>query len=603
LLFVFPFGISMAEDQFSRKLAVLLHADVVGSTSLVQMNEILAHERIQNVFLRFSETIAAHGGIAHEIRGDALVAEFSKASDAVAASLSFQKANAAHNEKEDDDVRPVIRVGIAIGEVVVADNTITGEGIVLAQRLEQFAEPGGICIQGAAQETVPKRLPYDYENLGELMLKGFDSPLRAYAVRAKPDASTSISDPPIKSGVKLEGQSSNASIAVLPFTNMSNDPEQEFFSDGITEDIITELSKVSALKVIARTSTFIYRGKSIDIRQVGKELGVSHVLEGSVRKSGNRIRVTAQLIDSSTGQHMWAERYDRELVDIFEVQDEIMREIVSALDVEMLAGEQSRFWSDGTSNLQAWEYYRQARDLFGQYRSKHHPEVIRLVKKALEFDSEYSAAWHLLAVSYFNIEDDTRYSDAKRTEARTLSREYLEQCFECDPTNPDAWSLRAMHNLTDGEFDKAVADTNQAAAMAPNHANIIAVSAMILNKCGQSKIALERIQKAMSLCPIYPLWYLLALGQISRMLGKIDAAIDAYKEMINRDFDSFEGHVGLAGILGETDQIKAAKAEEKEVIRINSQFSIAEYTDNIAYRDSSEITRISEGLSKAGLPE
>ena len=593
----------MAGDDLSRKLAVLLHADVVGSTSLVQMNETLAHERIRNVFLRLSKSITAHGGIAHEIRGDALVAEFSKASDAVAASLSFQKANAAHNEKEEDDVRPVVRIGIALGEVVVADNTITGEGIVLAQRLEQFAEPGGICIQGAAHETVPKRLPYDYENLGELMLKGFDSPLRAYAVRAKRDGSTPVSRPSVKSVVNPKELNSNASIAVLPFTNMSNDPEQEFFSDGITEDIITELSKVSALKVIARNSTFIYKDKAIDVKQVGRDLEVSYVLEGSVRKSGNRVRVNAQLIDAITGAHRWAEKYDRDVSDLFVVQDEIMREVVSALDIQLLSGEQSRFWADSTKNLQAWECFRQARDLFNRYRMEDNPNIIRLVKKALDFDPDYSAAWLLLASCYFHIEDNIRYSNEERKQAKELSRENAQKSLRCDPTNAGVYSLLAFHHHSAREFDEAVINTNKAVEMAPNHANIIASSAIVLNKCGQPEIALERIQKAMSLCPIYPQWYLMGLGQISRTLGNIDATIDAYKEMISRDPNAFEGHVGLAGIFGETNQIEKAKAAATEIFRINSQFSIAEYTNNLAYRDPSEITRISEGLRKAGLPE
>jgi tetratricopeptide (TPR) repeat protein len=280
-----------------------------------------------------------------------------------------------------------------------------------------------------------------------------------------------------------------------------------------------------------------------------------------------------------------------------------MREIVSALDVEILAGEQSRFWSDGTSNLQAWENYRLARDLFSQYRSEHFPEVIRLLKYALGFDSEYSAAWHLLAGIYFHIEDDVQYSDAERREARTLSREYLEKSLECDPTNPDSWSLRAMHYLTNGEFDKAVADTNKAAAMAPNHAIVIASSAAVLTKCGLPELGLQRIRKAMRLCPVLPPWFYVHWGQTCRVLGNIDESIEAFQEMLRQDPDQLEGHLGLTGIFSESRDMKKAKEHAHEVLRIDSSFSINRYFSNIAFRDQSIITKFAEALSKAGLPE
>jgi adenylate cyclase len=490
-----------------------------------------------------------------------------------------------------------------MGEVVVADNTVTGEGIILAQRLEQLAEPGSVCIQGAAYDTLPKRLPFEYKNLGEQQIKGFDEPVRVYAVSLESGGVIPESQSVVQSETSAPDLPEKPSIAVLPFTNMSGDPEQEYFSDGISEDIITELSKISALLVIARNSTFVFKNKAVDIRTVGSDLNVRYVLEGSVRKSGGHIRITAQLIDASNGQHLWAERYDRELEDIFSLQDEIMREIVSALDIEILTGEQSRFWSDGTSNLQAWEYLRQARDKFSLYRSENHPEIIRLTQKALEFDSEYSAALHLLANCYFHIEDDTSYPDTERTQAGKLSRDYLEKSINCDPFNPHARSLQAIQYLSAREFDNAVTNTNDAVAMAPNHANIIASSAMVLTKCGQSEIALQRIRKAIRLCPVCPMWFLVTLGQVCRVLGKIDDSIEAYREMVHRDPDHIEGHIGLAGILSELGNLEQAEVSAAEILRINPNYSIGRYFSNIAYRDQAVITRFAEGLKKAGLPE
>jgi adenylate cyclase len=596
----------MEKDRLSRKLAVILHADVVGSTALVQQNEALAHEHIQATFHQFSETISSYGGVTRELRGDALVAEFDRASDAVAAALAFQILNRELNSTIDDDIQPRLRIGISLGEVIVADNTITGAGVVLAQRLEQLAGPGGVVVQGSVSETVPTRMPFDFESMGEQMLKGFDQPVRAFSASLRSGEELPATEG--SSNLKTEEPEGllvpdQPSIAVLPFTNMSADPEQEYFSDGVSEDIITELSKVSALVVIARNSTFVYKNKAVDIRTVGSDLDVRYVLEGSVRKSGSRVRITAQLIDASNGQHLWAERYDRELEDIFSLQDEIMRAIVSALDIEILDGEQSRFWSDGTSNLQAWEHFRQARDLFNHYRSENHPEVIRLSQKALEFDPEYSAALHLLANCYFHIEDDTSYQDAERRQAGKLSKEYLEKSIKCDPSNPHARSLQAIQHLSAREFDKAVTNTNDAVAMAPNHANVIASSAMVLTKCGQPKLGLQRIRKAIRLCPVYPMWYLVMLGQVCRVLGKIDESFEAYTEMVHRDPDHIEGHIGLAGIFVESGNIEQARASVAEILRIHPDFSIDKYTSNIAYRDEKVMTRFAEVLKKAGLPE
>jgi len=401
-------------EEPTRKLAVLLHADVIGSTALVQLNETVAHQRIQDAFQRFSQTITRHNGTTQEIRGDALVAEFSRASDAVTAALDFQSTNTAHNEGISDEIRPELRVGIAMGEVVVADNTVTGEGIVLAQRLEQLAEPGGTCVQGAAYETIPRRLPFEYENLGDQVLKGFDQPVRAFSVSLRsgedlpaPDVeSTSQSaeqnDPQTVSklspksyetliGERLE-LPDKPSIAVLPFQNMSGDPEQEYFADGMTEDIITTLSRVPDLIVISRNSTFVYKGRAVDVREVGRELGVAHVLEGSIRKSGNRLRITAQLVNTQSGDHTWAERYDRKLDDIFAIQDEITHNIVGELQVQLVSGESSRRATTGTKSLKAWELMIRARSLTVSHLRNNAVAAKQLIDTALELDNAYSTA-------------------------------------------------------------------------------------------------------------------------------------------------------------------------------------------------------------------
>ncbi len=593
----------MGKEHLSRKLAVLLHADVVGSTSLVQKNETLAHERIQETFRRFSESISNHGGVALEIRGDALVAEFARTSDAVSASLAFQADNTAHNEQLTDDIRPGLRIGIAMGEVVVANNTVTGEGIVLAQRLEQLARPGGTCIQAAAYETLPKRLPFEYENLGEQQVKGFDEPVRVYTVRLKagaaipePEASGQLDTPALELPDK-------PSIAVLPFTNMSDDPEQEYFSDGITADIITALSKVSALMVISGSSTSIYKGSTVDVKQVGSDQGVHYVLEGSVRKAGNRVRVSAQLIDATTGQHKWAERYDHNLDDIFLVQDEITRKIITELDVQLRAGEQARFWSSSTENLEAWESFRLGRDAMDSNRPEDIPETMRFLQRAVDLDPEYAAAWSLMATCNFRIEEDARFSEEERKQALNSMRECAQRALDCDTMDSTAYAMLGLYYLTVRQYDEAVDCANKSVNMAPNYAHNLAVSAVILSKSGQPERGIERIRKAMRLCPLFPRWYLAALAQASRLLGNIDETISAYLEVTSRDPDSLQGQIGLAEILGESGRLEEAMASAAEVLRIDPDFTIKEYIGNLAFRDPAEIQRFEEGLRKAGLPE
>ena len=323
----------MTTDRSTTQLAAIVHADVMGSTALVQHNETITHERIRDAFRRFSETIRAYGGTPHEVRGDALLATFPRASDAVSASLSFQTGNTHHNETLEDDIRPEVRIGISLGEVVIADGTLTGPDVVMAQRIEQLAEPGGICIQGTAYETIPRRLVFEYSNLGEQQLKGFDEPVRVYGVKPKLGAEIPRPDPQQR-GKRFPGRRAliaaiavtliivggltawikpwqpeveradpanmayalpdKPSVAVLPFDNLSDDKEEAYFSDGVTEDIITDLSKISGLFVIARNSTFAYKDQPVKVRQVAQELGVRYVLQGSVRRVEEKVRITAQ---------------------------------------------------------------------------------------------------------------------------------------------------------------------------------------------------------------------------------------------------------------------------------------------------------------------
>ena len=435
----------MTTDRSTTQLAAIVHADVMGSTALVQRDETIAHDRIRDVFQRFSEIIQAYGGTPQEVRGDALLATFSRASDAVSASLSFQTGNTHHNETLDDDIRPEVRIGISLGEVVIADGTLTGPGVVMAQRIEQLAEPGGICIQGTAYETIPRRLVFEYSSLGEQQLKGFDKPVHVYGVKPKLGEEIPGPDPlpPTKAAfgrrvliaaiaitlIFVGGLTAwikpwqpeveradpdemafalpdKPSVAVLPFDNLSDDKEQEYFADGVTEDIITDLSKISGLFVVARNSSFTYKGQPVKVRQVAEELGVRHVLQGSVRRADEKMRITARLVDAVKGNQIWAERFDRELKDVFAVQSEVARQVAKALAVTLKANENERLFQKYTASIDAYDLFLQARRTVDDPSKDNILRGEKMFARVIELDPNFAGGYAGLS---FNLSVQVRF--------------------------------------------------------------------------------------------------------------------------------------------------------------------------------------------------
>jgi adenylate cyclase len=604
------------ENHLSLKLAVILHADVVGSTSLVQKNETLAHERIQTAFRRFSKVIESYGGMTHELRGDALVAEFEKASDAVAAALAFQILNEEFNATLSDDIQPGLRVGISMGEVVIADNTITGAGVVLAQRLEQLANSGGVVVQGAVSETVPTRMPYDFETLGEQLLKGFDQPVRAFAVRLRSGEELPISEShssahnnplfPAKlsrdsyealTGERLE-LPNKPSIAVLPFQNMSGDPEQEFFADGMSEDIITALSRLPNLVVIARNSTFVYKGRAIDVREVGRDLAVSHVLEGSIRKSGDRLRITVQLVDTVDGGHVWAERYDRKLDDIFAVQDEITHNIVIELQVKLVRGEAANLFITSTNSVKAWEHAMHATPLVDSHVRDNIALARQLLNRALELDPNYSNAWVMMGWLYWeesvwNWCDDT---DAAMQKALGSAQKAL----SIDPHFPMAYSLLANIHMVLGDAELSIDMAERATELAPNNSQAQALLGNVLIDSGRIKEGIQKMRKAIRLCPFPIPWYLMVFGAGYHLDGDNNAAIIALNQAIEREPESHLPRVWLASTLAEMGKFDEAKTVSKGVLDIDPNFSALQWANS--FKSKSHV-RLKDNLLAAGLPE
>ncbi|TNF86102.1 MAG: adenylate/guanylate cyclase domain-containing protein [Gammaproteobacteria bacterium] len=583
----------------STKLAVLLHADVIGSTALVQIDETLAHARLQDVFRRFSEVIAGHGGSTHEIRGDAMVAEFSRASDALSAAVAFQSANGEYNEGLNDEIRPQLRIGIAMGEVVIADNTVTGGGIVLAQRLEQLAPPGGVCIQGAAYETLPKRLPFEYENLGEQQLKGFDEPVRVYSVKARGEAERPASAPGDAPAPRELELPSKPSIAVLPFNNISNDSEQEFFADGISEDIITELSKFRTFFVIARNSSFAFKNESFTVKDIGLKLGVRYVVEGSVRRAGNRVRISAQLIDAIEDKHIWAERYDRELEDIFAVQDEVTQAIVTAIAPQLSTSEQQRARRKPTENLDAWECYQ--RGLWYMFSYVHTEQALHYFHRAIELDSEFDSAYAGLAYTYAIQILIGKSVDKKADLQRGLDA--ANTALRIDQTNPFSYFAIGRISIFSGNHDKAIAEYKRAISLNPNYALAHFGLAHGLWHAGRPAEALPHYDDAIRLSPHDPImWAVLASKAIALVMDERyeeGIAISRQAQQLN-DSQLFTYLAEVSG-LGMLGQAQEAENALQRLRLVEPEISMEFIERSLPMTDSEAKDRFLRGLKLAGV--
>jgi adenylate cyclase len=388
--------------------------------------------------------------------------------DAVESAVEIQKELKAKNAESPENRRMEFRIGINLGDVIEEGERIYGDGVNVdgvnvAARIEGLAEAGGICISGTAFDQVEAKLGLEFEYLGEQSVKNIKKPVRVYRVKIE----SRLSDVEMSQEIPLPDK---PSIAVLPFVNMSGDPEQEYFSDGITEEIITALSKVPKTFVIARNSTFTYKGKPVKVQQVGQELGVLYVLEGSVRKAGNRVRITAQLVDAVTGHHLWAERYDRELKDIFALQDEITLKILTALQVKLTEGEQARVWAKRTDNLEAFLKYLQARQYFGLFSKDGNILARQMAQEAIELDKKYCDPYVLLALTHW-FDARLGWSESR---ADSLKQAYLlaQKAQTLDDSHPDVLMLLAGIHLYERLYEQAIAEGQRALALGPNNGEL-----------------------------------------------------------------------------------------------------------------------------------
>lgn len=619
---------------------VILHADIVGSTALVQRDEQLAHQRIQEAFQRFARLIERYHGQVRELRGDALLAEFARASDAVSASLAFQASQDAINAGITDDIRPLARIGIALGEVVIADATITGAGVVLAQRLEQSADPGGLCITPAIREALPKRLPFRLENLGEQELKGFDEAVGIYRVslmagaevpapeqgatrksthRLTPAAIVSVAllavvcallailflghdqEPEITSESREQVVTQKPSIAVLPFDNMSGDPEQEYFADGITEDLTTDLSRVSGLFVVARNSSFSYKGRSVDLRTVASELGVRFVLEGSVRRSGNQLRINVQLVDGITGGHLWADRFDGAMADVFQLQDHVNREIVAALKVELTAADEQRIEQVETASPEAYDILLRGNELYNTFTSESVVAARDLYRQAVDIDPRYARAYANIALTYATAVNFFWADD--REEAIRLGLEFARKALELDDSIPQIYLTRSILYLSQREHEAALEAARRTIEVHPSYVDGYAALAFIASYSGEFDIGLKALQHATRLNPRSTGVYLSVKGRILFLMKRYAEALSPLEEAVLRNpaFDRIQ--LILAATYAELGRLDDAQWAVEEMLLINPDITLASERAVNLYRYERDLEHVLGALRKAGVPE
>jgi len=628
----------MPDNSLSGKLAVILHADIVGSTTLVQQDEQKSHARIQESFRRFSKTIVTYHGQVSELRGDALLAEFDRASDAVSAALAFQAEQSDYNRQLDDNIRPLLRVGIALGEVVIADATITGAGVVLAQRLEQLAEPGSLCITPAIREALPKRLPFKLASLGAQRLKGFDEPIEVYRVELLPG--TSVPPPetrridrsatgsprrriaiaavvlgiilaagvgmlrwqsqePIRSETQISISSDKPSIAVLPFDNMSGDPEQEYFADGITEDLTTDLSRISGLFVVARNSSFSYKGRSVDVRTVSQELGVRYVLEGSVRRSGDQVRINAQLADGSNGVQLWAERFDGSLADVFALQDHVNRRIVLALEVNLTLEDKQVMEKVETDSPEAYDLLLLGLEQFHRFTRESNIEARELFKQAATVDPGYARAYANISMTHGS--DVLFYWTKDRENSIRLGLEFADKALAMDDNLVQGHQTRSVIYLVKREHQIALEEAKKTIQLYPNYVDGQATLAFIQSYSGLLEEALESLKRARKINPRNTGVYLEIEGRSLFLLGRYDEALQILEAAAQRNPAVDRIHLLLAATYAELGRLEDAAWSIQEALSINPEISLANERQEAIYLRESDLDLYIGALRKAGL--
>jgi adenylate cyclase len=589
LVFLLGSGVAM-----ERRLAAIFAADVAGYSRLIGADEEGTLERLKAHRRELIDPkIAEHQGRIVKTTGDGVLAEFASPVKAVRCAIEVQHGMADRNADVPRENRIEFRIGINLGDVIVEDGDIYGDGVNVAARLEGIADPGAVYISRAVRDFVGDAPEIVLEDLGERPLKNIAKPVRVFriaatnqAVRAAQAASPAVPHKP--------------SIAVLPFTNISGDAEQEYFSDGMTEDLITDLSKISALFVIARNSSFAYKGRPVKVQEIGRDLGVRFVLEGSIRKAGNRVRITAQLIDAGSGGHLWAERFDRDLTDIFATQDEVVEKIVGALAVTLTQGEEQRLHRRGTGNVEAYESWLRGRELLTRATRESVVQARAMYRRAIEIDLNFAAPHAGLALAA--ISDYVSDWAPDPAQALDEAERWARRAVELNDQEPVSHMALGSALLWRRDHAGALAEFRRMIALDPNFAQGHAATGLALMYAGRAAEALEPIAMAMRLDPHHSPIVLHFLAQANFSLGKYETAAQQLLERIARTPGTDSSRMLLASCYGHLGRAEDARAVWAELLKVNPDFSLEQRARVLPYKEARDFQRIAEGLAKAGLP-
>jgi adenylate cyclase len=533
-----------------RKLAAIFAADIAGYSRLMARDEVGTLTRLKAYRVIIDGLIASHRGRIFNTAGDSVVADFASAVDAMQCAVEVQAAVTAENAAATVDEPMEFRIGVHVGDVIVDGENLLGDGVNIAARLEALAEPGAIYVSAVVRDQIGNKLPVAFDDLGEQAVKNISQAIRVYRVQSGKPATQPLAALPLPD---------KPSIAVLPFQNMSGDPEQEYFADGMVEEIITALSRIRWLFVIARNSSFIYKGQAVDVKQVGRELGVRYVLEGSVRKAGGRVRITAQLIDAISGTHVWADRYDRDLSDIFAVQDEITASVAGVIEPALAEAEQHRALRKPPENLDAWEAYQRGLWHFNKFAPGDNQIALGFFRQAIGLDPNFAPGHYgyALALQW----DIWHFSERPFSEVQGTPRDEARIAVSLDDKDAMAHATLAHMRMWGSEWEPAISEARAALALNPNSAFVISMLGCVLGFGGYHDEALDRLQQAMRASPHDPLTWLWTMwsGAMQFYSRKFDAALETYNQLVRLRPEWGYAQVLIAGCLAFLGRLHEAR--------------------------------------------
>jgi adenylate cyclase len=583
----------MVERRPQRRLAAILAADVAGYSRLIGTDEAGTLAALRDIWaLRFNPAVAEYRGRIVKMMGDGALVEFASAVDAVECAIAVQGAMVNDNSSPGAREPIELRIGVSLGDIVIDGDDIFGEGVNVAARLEGQAPRGGILVSDAVHAQLKGKVSVAFVEVGELFLKNIDTPVRAW--RWGGDDS-----PAQEPAIARTGSDGTPSIAVLPFINMSGDPEQDFFADGLVDDIITTLSKLAGLHVIARNSSFVYKGHAVDVREAAKRLGVRYVLEGSVRRSANRIRIAARLIDAASGSHIWAERYEPAMGDIFAVQDEITLVLATEMQVNLTEGEQARLHYTTTSNVEAWTCWVKGLHHFRKAVTKENMALaLTCWQNALAREPDSAALNAMVGFIHYLDARFGWWDDRRKAIEKAL--DYADRALDLDPENPDANTASSCALLLQGRYDEAAAHARRAAHLAPGSADSATFACFVLAFAGYPQEAVVHGERAMSLSPHRPGYYFGHLGNAYRLAGRIEDAITSFRAYSARNTGF--GLPDLVIAYQQIDQPDKAEQAAQQLLSVRRDFTVDSWAKTQFRADTARLEADIAALRAAGLP-